>query len=123
MIRTIEQGEIFGEVALIFSGVRTATIVSENYTTLAYLLEKNFMELWDYSPDTFHMIKNHAIEYKDDPCVLQCLYLIMALVAAASMAWSGVYIPPRLPPPPRPSTRAVDPSATEDCRFHIFVVA
>lgn len=69
VIRTIQQGEIFGEVALIFSSVRTATIVSENYTTLAFLMEKNFLELWDYSPDTFHMIKNHAIAYKDDPWI------------------------------------------------------
>jgi len=52
-------------------------------------------------------------EYKDDPCVLQCLYLIMALVGAASMAWSGVYIPPRLPSPRLPSTREDDPSITE----------
>ena len=43
--------------------------MSENYTTLAYLMEKNFLELWDYSPDTFHMIKNHAITYKDDPWI------------------------------------------------------
>ena len=52
-------------------------------------------------------------EYKDDPCVLQCLYLIMALVGAASMAWSGVYIPPRLPSPRPRSTREDDPSITE----------
>lgn len=69
VIRKIEQGGLFGEVALIFSSVRTATIVSENYTTLAYLKERNFLELWDYSPDTFHLIKNHAINYNDDPWI------------------------------------------------------
>lgn len=62
---TLDQGEIFGEVALIFSCQRTATVKSQNYSTLAFLTQKTFLELWDYSSDTFFSIKDKALNYKD----------------------------------------------------------
>ena len=65
VIRTIEQGELFGEVALIFSCQRTATVKSENYSTLAFLTQKDFVELWDYSPEIFFLIREKALSYND----------------------------------------------------------
>ena len=67
LIRNVEQGDIFGEIALIFPCPRTATIISENYTTLAYMPLRHFYELWEVSPDTFYMIKSQATNYKGDP--------------------------------------------------------
>ena len=65
VIRTIAQGELFGEVAGIFSCHRTATVKSETYSTLAFLAQKDFLELWDYSPDTFYLIREKALSYND----------------------------------------------------------
>ena len=69
VIRTLNQGVIFGEVALIFSCMSTTSVISQNYTTLAYLTLKSFLELWEYSPDTFYMIKSQALSYEDDPWI------------------------------------------------------
>ena len=52
-------------MSLLFPCLRTATVKSQNYCTLAYLKKDNFIELWAYSPDTFHDIEEHALRYKD----------------------------------------------------------
>ena len=65
VIRSLDQGDIFGEVGLIFSCHRTATVKSQNYSTLAFLSQKDFLELWDYSPDTFYQIREKALSYND----------------------------------------------------------
>ena len=61
----LQQGNFFGEVSLLFPCLRTATVKSQNYCTLAYLRKDNFIELWAYSPDTFHEIEEHALRYDD----------------------------------------------------------
>jgi len=61
----LDPGSIFGEVAVIFKCPRTATVISQNYSTLAYLNERNFNELMEYSPPIAEGITARALRYGD----------------------------------------------------------
>ena len=56
---------MFGEIALINDTVRTATVKSENYCTLATLSKKVFYDLCQNFPDIIVSIKEKSLEYND----------------------------------------------------------
>mmetsp|Transcript_17142 Transcript_17142/g.26498 ORF Transcript_17142/g.26498 Transcript_17142/m.26498 type:complete len:126 (-) Transcript_17142:16-393(-) len=65
-VRTADQGEYFGEVAILFETPRTATVKSQNYCTLACLSKKTFFELCNSFPEIIVRMRSRALEY-DDP--------------------------------------------------------
>jgi len=54
------QGDYFGELALITSAPRSATVKSSNYCTLAGLSSKTFYDLCSKFPDIFMKMKEQA---------------------------------------------------------------
>jgi CRP-like cAMP-binding protein len=49
-VRTLMPGEIFGEVAFLYKGRRSATVTSNNYCTLGKLSKKHLEQLIDDFP-------------------------------------------------------------------------
>ena len=49
-VRTLQPGEIFGEVAFLYKGKRSATVTSSNYCTLGKLSKKHLEQLFDDFP-------------------------------------------------------------------------
>ena len=65
VVRLLEEGSLFGEVALIANGKRTATIRCMNYCTCAALSQAAFKEICKHFPETFHKIKENRKLYDD----------------------------------------------------------
>ena len=65
-VRGLEQGDYFGEVALIYSTPRTATVKSSNYCTLASLNSKSFLDLCNNFPEILEKMRERALKH-DDP--------------------------------------------------------
>lgn len=65
MVRQIEQGEYFGEVALIFGIDRTATVVSSNYCTMATISSEVLLRLLHSYSEVFREMKKKALQYND----------------------------------------------------------
>ena len=55
----------FGEVAIIYSCRRTATVLSGNYDTVALLTQDSFRSLVSEYPDYLKLLKAHIFKYKD----------------------------------------------------------
>lgn len=55
--KTLETGDYFGEIAMIYSCKRTATIASKKYTTLAMLTRAKFKEIQTEFPDMQDVLK------------------------------------------------------------------
>ena len=64
-VRQVEQGQYFGELALLNFSVRTATVTSSNYCTMAKVDSKVFYKLCDSFPDVFFKMKNKSKDYSD----------------------------------------------------------
>ena len=64
-VRNLQQGMLFGEVALINQTKRTASVKSKNYCTLAALVEENFYEMCQLFPDIFFKMKVQTKRYDD----------------------------------------------------------
>ena len=59
-------GDHFGEIGMLFNSKRTATVLSENYGTLAYLSRSAFDEL-NKTFDEFTMLfKKQITKYQDE---------------------------------------------------------
>ena len=65
VVRLLEEGSLFGEVALIANGKRTATIRCMNYCTCAALSNASFKEICKHFPETFHKMKENRKLYDD----------------------------------------------------------
>jgi len=50
-VKIIGKGEFFGEVALMSKGKRTATIKTENYSTISHINEQGFNDMRDRYPE------------------------------------------------------------------------
>ena len=64
-VRRLNQGEYFGELALLSRCQRTATVKSSNYCTLASVEKNVFYDLCDSFSDIFIKMKQKAVEYQD----------------------------------------------------------
>ena len=62
-VRQIDQGDFFGEVALLFQCPRSATIVSSNYCTMACISDTAFYGLLLRYHDIFLEMKKKALGY------------------------------------------------------------
>jgi CRP-like cAMP-binding protein len=62
----LQAGAHFGEISVIFGCKRTATVVSDNYCTIAMLSKKTLQELQVYFEKIFSHFKNHVVMYQDD---------------------------------------------------------
>lgn len=65
-VRTLHEGDHFGEVSLVFGCKRTASVVSNNYCTLASLCKPQFTELNNQFENMTNAFKKHACLYDDD---------------------------------------------------------
>ena len=65
-VRKLKQGEYFGEVSILNSTPRTATVKSSNYCTMAVLNKKTFFELCNSFPEIILKMREKALTY-DDP--------------------------------------------------------
>mmetsp|Transcript_112257 Transcript_112257/g.155000 ORF Transcript_112257/g.155000 Transcript_112257/m.155000 type:complete len:255 (+) Transcript_112257:1203-1967(+) len=65
-IRILYEGEHFGEISCIYNCKRTATVISNNYCTLAKLSKDNFMELQTYFDSLSSHFKRYIATYNDD---------------------------------------------------------
>ena len=65
-VRELKQGDYFGEVSLLYSTTRTATVKSSNYCTLAQLNRKSFADLCNNYPEIMFKMKQRVLKY-DDP--------------------------------------------------------
>ena len=50
-IRLLTEGDYFGEVGMIYSCVRTASVISRNYNTMARISYQQFREVVNIFPD------------------------------------------------------------------------
>lgn len=65
-IRILYEGEHFGEISCIYNCKRTATVISNNYCTLAKLSKENFQELQTYFDSLSSHFKRYIATYNDD---------------------------------------------------------
>lgn len=68
-IRNLFAGDHFGEVALIYGCHRSATVIANNYTTLAKLNQNEFKDLSSKCPQYLSHLKEQLYHY-DDPIKL-----------------------------------------------------
>ena len=59
------QGEYFGEISILTKSLRTATVKSSNYCTMASLNKRIFYELCGIFPEILIRMKQKALQYKD----------------------------------------------------------
>jgi CRP-like cAMP-binding protein len=64
-IKTLEVGQYFGELALIYSCMRTATVRTVTYTSVAYLSSEDFKRITSSFPELIWTLKKAATNYND----------------------------------------------------------
>ncbi len=64
--RTLYPGDHFGEISLIYNCKRTATVVANNYCTLAKLPQKKYREAVLKYPNFAEELKQQIFEYDDE---------------------------------------------------------
>mmetsp|Transcript_29533 Transcript_29533/g.44946 ORF Transcript_29533/g.44946 Transcript_29533/m.44946 type:complete len:100 (-) Transcript_29533:2161-2460(-) len=64
-VKQIFQGEFFGEISVIRKALRTATVKSSNYCTMACLNKTIFFDLCGIFPEIMIKMKLKSLEYKD----------------------------------------------------------
>jgi len=64
-VRDIAQGNLFGEVALLFGTRRTASVRSKDQCTIGALNEENFFDLVQNFPEVETLLRNDSRLYKD----------------------------------------------------------
>jgi CRP-like cAMP-binding protein len=68
-IRLLYGGDHFGEISLVYNCHRSATVIANNYCTLARLSQENFKEITNKYPTFLHNLKDQIYMY-DDPIKL-----------------------------------------------------
>lgn len=65
-VRILTPGGHFGEVALLYPVLRTATVVTCNYTNFAVLSAEDFQYICEKYPSTRQHFRNSALKYSDE---------------------------------------------------------
>lgn len=65
LIRYLEQGDFFGEIALLTDTERSATIKSTNYCTLAGISRETFHDMCDRFNEIYFQLRQKALKYSD----------------------------------------------------------
>jgi CRP-like cAMP-binding protein len=65
-VRFLKTGDHFGEVALLYPVLRTATVLTANYTDLAVLAADDFHYICEKYPSTRHYFRGSALRYSDE---------------------------------------------------------
>jgi CRP-like cAMP-binding protein len=65
LIKTLQVGQYFGELALIYNCMRTATVRTVTYTSVAYLSSEDFNQLTSSYPELIWTLKKAATNYND----------------------------------------------------------
>jgi len=65
-VRFLTTGDHFGEVALLYPVLRTATVVTCNYTNLAVLATEDFLYICGKYPTTRQHFRSSALKYSDE---------------------------------------------------------
>ena len=63
--KLLVDGNMFGELAIIYNCTRTASIVSKNYNTLGFIDQKGFKDLTNDYPQILDMMKKHIYTYNE----------------------------------------------------------
>ena len=63
--RLLVEGNHFGEIGLIYDCIRTASVQSRNYNTMATLSKQNFLDLMNEIPGFLKNMKRHVYRYED----------------------------------------------------------
>jgi CRP-like cAMP-binding protein len=67
-LRTLQTGDHFGEISMIYGCPRTATVTCNDYCTFAVLLQDNFSRLVAENPEFETELKQYVLKkYNDDP--------------------------------------------------------
>jgi len=64
-ISVLEQGQMFGEISLIYGCPRTATVLSRNYCTMAKITPEVYQHLSQEFPAMNSIFKDQIEKYKD----------------------------------------------------------
>ena len=62
---TLNPGDHFGEISLIYGCTRTASVVANNYCTLSRLNKHHFEELVQKYPELIQKFKDKIFKYED----------------------------------------------------------
>lgn len=65
-VRRLEVGDHFGEISLLYNCKRSATVVSNNYCTLASLAKPDFLDLYLQFDSMKENFKKQVISYDDE---------------------------------------------------------
>jgi CRP-like cAMP-binding protein len=64
-VKLLTEGDYFGEIALIYSCPRTASVQSRNYNTMARISYHQYREIVNEFPEFLKVLKRHIQTYKD----------------------------------------------------------
>jgi len=64
-IKILKEGDLFGEISMIYKCRRSATVISRNYNTMAKLTENSFKSLVSEYPEFLKFLKAHLQTYRD----------------------------------------------------------
>lgn len=53
LIRVLSEGDYFGEIALLTNLKRTASVIAKDFTTLGFIVGKNFIQAKDEFPQLY----------------------------------------------------------------------
>lgn len=67
MIRQLVEGDHFGEISLLYGCKRSASVISRNYNTLAFMTQDRFRELIAEYPEYEAELKKHVRLTYNDP--------------------------------------------------------
>ena len=65
-VNTLEPGDLFGEVAIINSCKRTASVTANNYSTISNLDKETFFYVFSKFPDAYNALKKGRKRYQDE---------------------------------------------------------
>lgn len=65
-VSLLTEGDLFGEIAMIYKCIRTATVISRNYNTMARISYGRYREFINEFPIFQVMLKKNVLQY-DDP--------------------------------------------------------